>query len=592
MRTPIVAKAQRLAIFCVLASFATPGSAAPPAVAQLLANAQEPRHPLVSQANPDNHPDVHSAAAARAQFAHAVGLLGSGQARAAEAAFKRLAQAHPNWPGPANNLAVIYARRGDYQAARHWLERALDSNAVYATAYANLRDVYAALAAAAYRDALGKGQQPDKSPINLALVPHLGPATASHTKGLVSQARPTPDSGSALDAAGNPITPTDTQRASDKLVASKSGDAALADAPPRIDHASSPRDSDGNLTPDGAPIVSAQAADVAASGQADSASMPADQVNSVASSGLALAPAGADSVAVPMSDSLPEIDIPDVAVASAEASRAPEEAIVSADGAAVTKPSAAAEQPPQPEPAAQQAPQWGSWKSPAPTAVASADDSRAAKAEQIANNALPIASNTAESDTVLPAGKHSPAAPVGETTAGPPSTTGAPASRPSAETLITKLDPQPTDEPENADAQTGHEPAATVSRPQDEDGNVTTRGDETAARATVERWRAAWDEQNVSAYLAQYAPGFRPDSGISVKQWRAQRRTRINTPDWIKIELRDVELFPLSENRLRASFVQTYRSDGYSDRVLKSLILIRTPAGWRILREAAIPYQR
>jgi tetratricopeptide (TPR) repeat protein len=53
-----------------------------------------------------------------------------------------------------NNLAVIYASRGDFEAARSALDWAIRSKPDYSTAYHNLGNVYANLAGQSYRQAL------------------------------------------------------------------------------------------------------------------------------------------------------------------------------------------------------------------------------------------------------------------------------------------------------------------------------------------------------------------------------------------------------------------------------------------------------
>jgi tetratricopeptide (TPR) repeat protein len=53
-----------------------------------------------------------------------------------------------------NNLAVIYASRGDFEAARSALEWAIRSKPDYGTAHHNLGNVYANLASQAYKQAL------------------------------------------------------------------------------------------------------------------------------------------------------------------------------------------------------------------------------------------------------------------------------------------------------------------------------------------------------------------------------------------------------------------------------------------------------
>lgn len=64
-----------------------------------------------------------------------------------------LIRRYPELPEPYNNLAVLYAARGDYAMALAQLRKALRANPDYATARANLGDVYVQLAEQAYREA-------------------------------------------------------------------------------------------------------------------------------------------------------------------------------------------------------------------------------------------------------------------------------------------------------------------------------------------------------------------------------------------------------------------------------------------------------
>ena len=68
--------------------------------------------------------------------------------------FTKLTEDFPELPEPYNNLAVLYAGRGDYEKARESLEMAIRTHPSYATAYENLGDVYAKLASQAYAKAL------------------------------------------------------------------------------------------------------------------------------------------------------------------------------------------------------------------------------------------------------------------------------------------------------------------------------------------------------------------------------------------------------------------------------------------------------
>ena len=83
------------------------------------------------------------------------GLILTEQKRESEAidVFLRLTQDNPEYAEPYNNLAVLYAARGNLEDARNALEAAVRVNPKYVTAQENLGDVYARLAAQAYERA-------------------------------------------------------------------------------------------------------------------------------------------------------------------------------------------------------------------------------------------------------------------------------------------------------------------------------------------------------------------------------------------------------------------------------------------------------
>jgi tetratricopeptide (TPR) repeat protein len=76
------------------------------------------------------------------------------QKNAAIATFSELTRDYPELPEPYNNLGVLYAGQGLFDKARAALEMAVRTKPDYATAHENLGDVYAKLAAEAYRQAL------------------------------------------------------------------------------------------------------------------------------------------------------------------------------------------------------------------------------------------------------------------------------------------------------------------------------------------------------------------------------------------------------------------------------------------------------
>ncbi|WP_193771297.1 nuclear transport factor 2 family protein [Candidatus Magnetaquicoccus inordinatus] len=91
---------------------------------------------------------------AEARFLQGLIFTGKSQNDEAIRVFRELGADYPDLPEPFNNLAVLYAERGDYENARQALLNAVRILPDYATAHENLGDVYAKLASQAYAQAL------------------------------------------------------------------------------------------------------------------------------------------------------------------------------------------------------------------------------------------------------------------------------------------------------------------------------------------------------------------------------------------------------------------------------------------------------
>ncbi len=72
----------------------------------------------------------------------------------AEEALKKTLETFNDDPRGYNNLAAFYAAQGNYEQARDYLERALNTSKEYATVYRNLASVYAEMARGSYGRAL------------------------------------------------------------------------------------------------------------------------------------------------------------------------------------------------------------------------------------------------------------------------------------------------------------------------------------------------------------------------------------------------------------------------------------------------------
>jgi len=133
--------------------------------------------------------------------------------------------------------------------------------------------------------------------------------------------------------------------------------------------------------------------------------------------------------------------------------------------------------------------------------------------------------------------------------------------------------------PTPAQAPPGPEPSAAAGEPAE-----AVPGREDAA-ALVERWRAAWEGQRLEDYLASYASDFVPARGLTRDAWRKLRSERLTRPASIEVKIESLAVTLLDPAKARAGFVQTYRSDRYTDRVRKTLELVVEDGEWRIQLE-------
>ena len=96
-----------------------------------------------------------------------------GHTDAAMTIFRGLIEDYPELPEPYNNLAVLYAQKGEYESARLALETAVRTAPNWAVARENLGDIYARLAAAEYERAATLDHANKSAPAKLALVRNL-----------------------------------------------------------------------------------------------------------------------------------------------------------------------------------------------------------------------------------------------------------------------------------------------------------------------------------------------------------------------------------------------------------------------------------
>ena len=114
---------------------------------QIAATQLDPALHALDQRIASNPSDV------QAKFKRATVLARLDRDTEAIAAFTALTQQYPELPEPYNNLAALYAKRGDLNQARANLETAVAANPAYALANQNLGTLYLRLALQTYQRA-------------------------------------------------------------------------------------------------------------------------------------------------------------------------------------------------------------------------------------------------------------------------------------------------------------------------------------------------------------------------------------------------------------------------------------------------------
>ncbi|WP_298395242.1 TolC family outer membrane protein [uncultured Azonexus sp.] len=105
----------------------------------------------------------------------------------------------------------------------------------------------------------------------------------------------------------------------------------------------------------------------------------------------------------------------------------------------------------------------------------------------------------------------------------------------------------------------------------------------------VRSWAEAWSAKDYSAYTGFYAPTFTPDGGLSREDWDQLRRARISPRERISVTVDKLQVRMDGEERAFAEFEQTYRSNIFNDRVMKTLEMIKVDGKWLINRESSTP---
>lgn len=104
----------------------------------------------------------------------------------------------------------------------------------------------------------------------------------------------------------------------------------------------------------------------------------------------------------------------------------------------------------------------------------------------------------------------------------------------------------------------------------------------------VESWRQAWSEKNLKAYLDYYDAAYLPAGYPNTKSWRQSRERSLKRPKYIRIQLDEIEVLPLTSTTMQVRFMQSYESNTFKDTVRKQLVWQKEAEVWKIVQEKII----
>ncbi|AZN35177.1 tetratricopeptide repeat protein [Iodobacter ciconiae] len=101
----------------------------------------------------------------------------------------------------------------------------------------------------------------------------------------------------------------------------------------------------------------------------------------------------------------------------------------------------------------------------------------------------------------------------------------------------------------------------------------------------LEKWRKAWSDKNIDAYLSAYSKNMKVENGLSLLAWKEQRKQRLSSAGTIAVEVDSPVISIIDEKHARVSFTQKYVSNRMKDTVRKVLSFELDNNRWLIISE-------
>ena len=104
---------------------------------------------------------------------------------------------------------------------------------------------------------------------------------------------------------------------------------------------------------------------------------------------------------------------------------------------------------------------------------------------------------------------------------------------------------------------------------------------------TINAWAAAWSAKDVKKYLSFYAADFKAPDNATRAAWEAMREERVKKPKSIKVGISGAKVDFIDSDHATVKFHQSYHASHLKISGDKTLLLVKSGAGWLIQEESA-----
>ncbi|MGK2952828.1 MAG: outer membrane protein assembly factor BamE domain-containing protein [Thiobacillus sp.] len=109
-----------------------------------------------------------------------------------------------------------------------------------------------------------------------------------------------------------------------------------------------------------------------------------------------------------------------------------------------------------------------------------------------------------------------------------------------------------------------------------------------AVLESLNEWAEAWARRDAAAHFLAYEDSFVPQGGGSRADWEKRKRRVIGAAKSIEIKVESPSVERDEEGTAVVTFNQHYRSDSYSDAVVKQLRMVEREGRWLIVEEKVL----